>query len=238
MTRFGEYEAVVFDMDGVLIERSPAWVFDEATQGAFDTFDIDPEEEDYESLRYLSWVNEDGGGDHLRDRYGVGVESLWAVRESLASINQIRAIERGEKTLYPDAMETVDAIDLPMGVVSNNSQQAVEHILRRFGFSERFRSWYGLQPTLDDAARSKPNPSYLRRVLSDLDAETGVYVGDRASDVAAAHAAGIDSAFVHREFNTEEEFDEPPTYELDRLGELPAKMAGAEIEADGGSEGA
>lgn len=219
------YDAVIFDMDGVLIERSPSWVFDEATRDAFAAFDLEPEDEDYNSLRSLSFIG-NGGAKSLEERYGVSIDSLWAARESFASVNQMRAIERGEKTLYDDALSTVDAIDAPMGVVSNNSQQAVDHILRRFGFGERFRAWYGLQPTLEDAARSKPDPTYLRRVLDDLEAETGVYVGDRASDVAAAHRAGIDSAFVHREFNTDEEFDDPPTYELDRVGELLEKLDG------------
>lgn len=42
------------------------------------------------------------------------------------------------------------------------------------------------------AGRDRPEQDtwYLERVLDDLDAEHAVYVGDRASDVAAAHAAG------------------------------------------------
>jgi phosphoglycolate phosphatase-like HAD superfamily hydrolase len=34
-----------------------------------------------------------------------------------------------------------------------------------------------------------------------------VYIGDRESDVDAAHAAGIDSAFVRRAFNADAVLD-------------------------------
>ena len=51
-----------------------------------------------------------------------------------------------------------------------------------------------------------------------LDADDAVYVGDRPSDVAAAHNAGIDSAFVRRSFAEDTTFDDDePTYDVDSL---------------------
>ncbi|PSQ56899.1 hypothetical protein BRD18_08210 [Halobacteriales archaeon SW_7_71_33] len=219
MNSLTQYDAVVFDMDGVLVERSPSWVFDEATVGAFETFDVEPREEDHDVLRSLGRLSETEVGRFER-RYDVSADSLWAARESLAAINQLRAIETGEKCPYDGALATLDALDMPMGVVSNNSQQAVEMILRLFDFDVHLCSWYGLQPSIADAAHSKPDPRYLRRVLADLETDTAIYVGDRATDVSAAHRAGIDSVFVHRKFNDEETFETPPTYEVDSVREL------------------
>lgn len=34
------YDTAVFDMDGVLIERTPSWVFDDAATGALEAFGL------------------------------------------------------------------------------------------------------------------------------------------------------------------------------------------------------
>ena len=209
------YDAVLFDMDGVLVERSPSWVFDEAAADAFTTFETEPTEAEYEAVRSLA-VLEDGVADDIAGRHGLQFGSIWAAREGLAAINQVRAVEAGEKTPY-DGAEVLAELDRPAGVVSNNSQTAVEILLRRFGFHEHLDTWYGLQPTVEDAGNSKPSTTYLDRALSDLGADHALYVGDRATDVRAARNAGIDGAFVHREFNEDEEFDTPPAHEFEDL---------------------
>lgn len=213
------YDAVLLDMDGVLVERSPGWVFAEAATGAFEAFDVDPDEDDLAALRAA--VDSGDGDDHpLAGRHGVSVGSLWATREGLAAVNQVRAMETGEKQPYDAASDALAALSPPAAVVSNNSQQAVELVVRRFGFDEHLAAWHGIQPTVADAQRRKPDPVTLEAALRDLDAGTAVYVGDRGSDVAAAHAAGIDSAYVHREFNGDD--PEPtPTHELASLADLP-----------------
>lgn len=215
------YDAVLLDMDGVLVERSPGWVFAEAAADAFDAFDVDPDEDDLTALRAA--VDSGDGDDHpIAERYGVSVGSLWATREGLAAVNQVRAMEAGEKRPYDGAADALASLSPPTAVVSNNSQQAVELVVRRFGFDEHLREWHGIQPTVADAQRRKPDPVTLEDALRALDAETAVYVGDRGSDVAAAHAAGIDSAFVHRPFNEADDLEPTPTHELDSLADLPA----------------
>ena len=51
-----------------------------------------------------------------------------------------------------------------------------------------------------------------------------MYIGDRESDVNAAHAAGIDSAFVRRAFNADTELGTQPTYDVDSLFELRREL--------------
>lgn len=218
------YDAVLLDMDGVLVERSPGWVFADAEVDAFEAFDVDPDEDDIAALREA--VDSGAGDEHpLAERHGVSVSSLWASREGLAAVNQVRAMELGEKTAYDAAHEALAAIETPAAVVSNNSQQAVEAVVRLNGFDEHLADWWGVQPTVAAAQLRKPDPTYLERALAALSAETAMYVGDRESDVRAAQAAGIDSAYVHRPFNEEEELEATPTYELSSLAALPDVVA-------------
>ena len=231
------YDAVVFDMDGVLVERSPSWVFADATEDAFGSFGLDPDPADVEALSGLVGGDDDAAA-HLRERFDVAPGSLLAARETLATRNQVRAFETGEKRPYDDAQALLAALDRPAAVVSNNAQTAVELVVRRFGFADDLRTWYGLQPTPADAARRKPDSAYLSRALSELSAGSALYVGDRASDVETACNASVDGGFVHRSYNDDEEFDVEPAHEFDGLAGLAALLGLPEsIRTNGAQDG-
>ncbi|MFC6795628.1 HAD family hydrolase [Halobaculum halobium] len=111
--------------------------------------------------------------------------------------------------------------------MSNNQHAAVERVLDRFGLGDRFDTYYGLGPGLEDVGAEKPGTRYMDRALADLAPERAVYVGDRPSDVAAAHNAGIDAAFVRREFNADDELDPAPTFDVGSLRELRETLVSA-----------
>ena len=225
------YDAVVLDMDGVIVERSPAWVFDDAAQTALAEVGIrDPTDREFGMVRSLHGELS-AATAHFERAHGVPFERLWRRRNELVTENQARAIDDGEKTLYDDA-GAVERLPGPRGIVSNNQHAAVEHVLRRFGLLSTFDTWYGLGPTLSDVGEEKPATTYMERALADLDVDHAVYVGDRASDVRAAHDAGIDAAFVRREFNADADPEPEPRYDVDSLGELATV-----IEASDGSTG-
>ena len=85
--------------------------------------------------------------------------------------------------------------------------------------------YYGREPTLSGIERMKPDPHYLEGALSDLkldpDRDGVLYVGDSESDVVAAAAAGIDSAFVRRPHRRDSDLHATPTHEVRGLDELP-----------------
>ncbi|SHG45375.1 HAD family hydrolase [Halobaculum gomorrense] len=221
-----DYDAVVFDMDGVLVERSPPWVFTDAAERTLEEAGIeDPTGREFRTVRVLE-AGIDWAVDQFESTYGVEFDRLWRRRNELVAENQLTAIADGEKGLYDDVEAILD-VPAARGIVSNNQHTAVETVLDQFDLREHFDTWYGLAPGVDDIGAEKPATGYMQRALSDLATDDAVYVGDRASDVAAARNVGIDAAFVRREFNAEDELDSDPRYDVDSLHDLAAALNAA-----------
>ncbi|MFB6242828.1 MAG: HAD family hydrolase [Halobaculum sp.] len=217
------YDAVVLDNDGVLVGRTSYEVLREATWNAFDTLSIDdPNPEDVESM-VVGVTPEDL--DAVADRYGVSPEDLWAARDLHAHEHQRREIRAGRKDLYTD-VSVLRNIDAPLGIVSSNQQQTVDYVLDHFGVRELFDTAIGRKPTPDSLRKKKPNSYYLDRALSELDAETALFVGDNESDLRAADNAEIDSAFIRRPHRRDFDLSVTPTYDVTDLHELVAICRG------------
>ena len=78
--------------------------------------------------------------------------------------------------------------------------------------------------TVESLERKKPNTHYIERALSDLSAESVLYVGDSGSDVLAAHRASPDSAFVRRPHAREVDLPVAPTHGVETLHEVAALL--------------
>ncbi len=217
------YDAVVLDLDGVVVERTPSWVFDDAAAEALAAFGIeDPSEEAYQLVRMPPAATE-APTRLFNQEYDVAFADLLAKRGELITAKQLEAIHNGEKTVYPD-VEALAELPAPRAIVSNNLHAAVENALEAFDLTRLFDTWYGVQPEVADLTRRKPDPTYLHRALDDLDATTALYVGDRESDIEVARRAGADSAFVRRSFNADADLDPAPTYDVDSLEALAPRV--------------
>ncbi|WP_255148901.1 HAD family hydrolase [Halorarius halobius] len=213
------YDALLFDHDGVLLRVDPGdrERFHDAVREAFAAVGADPDAEDVRELVYGVSPEQ---VQAVADRYGVDPEAFWRARDEHCSRVQRRAIDAGEKRLYDD-VDALAALDRPLGVVSTNQQATLEHVVETFGDRlPAFESVHGRPPTIRSLRRKKPNPHYLERALDALDATRALYVGDSPHDVEAAHAAGLDAAFLRREHNADVEPDRSPEYELQGLEEI------------------
>jgi HAD superfamily hydrolase (TIGR01549 family) len=214
------YDAVVFDNDGVLTHPTDRAVLRRAARAAFAEFDVAPTPD---------CVAGTVGGDVDRirevcDRHGLSAAAFWPRREYHAASEQRAAMAAGEKPLYDD-VDALRDVDHPMGVVSNNQHATVEAVLDVHGVGDLFETAYGREPTVDGFRRRKPDPHYLERALADLEAETALYVGDSAVDVAVADRLDVDSAFVRRPHRADYDLPLAPTYEVDSLADVVALVA-------------
>ena len=218
-----KYDALLLDMDGVLVERTPAAVFEAAVSETFERLGIDdPGSEAYETLRSLSAATPKTI-ERIGRTYDIPPDELWGVRERTVAEHQIQHIADGGKSLYED-VETLQSIDHDIGVVSNNQQRTVDEIVTHNELDSQLDTWSGLVPTIESVRRAKPAPCYIEGMLDELDAETALFVGDRLSDVHAAQLAGIDSALLTRNDDRPKTDGIEPTYELTTLAELDRLM--------------
>lgn len=210
-----EYDAIVFDNDGVLIERTDKGVLAEAIQATFAEFDVSVPE----TVAREMVAADDAPDEAFEREYGIDPATFWERREAIASEYQRDAIRTGEKALYDDVTVLGD-LEASLGVVSNNQHETIEFILAHHDLDQHFETAYGRVPTLSGARRKKPDPSYIEQALDDLGTRDALYVGDSHKDVIAAERAGIDSAFVRRAHRTDLELSTTPTHEVANLIEL------------------
>lgn len=221
------YDAVVFDVDGVLLGRHADHpdVYGEGVAETFRSFDLDPSARDVAAFYGTATLE---GMRRVCDRHGIALERFWPERERRVSALQQRMMERGERVLYDDCtvLSTLaDGHDL--GLVSSNQQETISFMVEHFGLADHFEAVYGREPTVDGFRRTKPDTHYVERALEDLDTRSALFVGDSAADVVAAGRAGLDSAFVRRPHRDGYALPEAPTYDIARLTEL------ADIVTDG-----
>jgi len=211
------YDAVLFDMDGVLLtgrHTDPA-VYERAAERVLDTRGIsDPPADLVEA--FIS----PGTADAFRaaaERYELPADDVWAARERVASELEAERIAAGEREPFPD----IGALDaLPsLGVVSNNRQQTVSFTVDHLSLDAAVA--VGRDPTLAGFERLKPDPYYVLSALDTLAVESVLYVGDRYTDVAAAHAAGADAALLDRPGLDAGEALAQPEHVVDSLDAVP-----------------
>ena len=214
------YDALVLDHDGVLVDIiNPETLrarFRRETVDEFETLGVEPTDEVVETL-YLSVAHEDV--QSLAQQYDVDPARLWRCREDAIERILREAAKQGEKDTYDD-VRLLTAVDLPLGIVSNNQRRIVEFVTEYHGIRSYFDTIRAREPRLDSLRRKKPSPTLLREALADLCVENPLYVGDTESDVLAAQRAGVDVAFLRRRHNGECELETEPSIEVTGLADV------------------
>jgi HAD superfamily hydrolase (TIGR01549 family) len=111
------------------------------------------------------------------------------------------------------------ADEYELALVSNNYHRVVETVVDHHDL-DVFAAVRGREPGVAGFRRRKPEPYYLRETVDRLDADAGLYVGDRETDLQAATRAGLDGVFLRREHNATETLATEPTAVIDSLAEI------------------
>lgn len=222
------YDAVVFDNDGVLLELTGMEPHYEGAREAFAAVGVDdPAEADVEAMSIGVTPGK------LRDvcrRYALDPETFWRERDRAIARRQHEEMRAGRKRPYDD-IHHLDALACPLGVVSSNQEETVAFAFEYFDLDGHFETVYGRPPTVESLHRKKPEPYYIERALADLGTRDALYVGDSETDVQAAHAAGIDAAFIRRPHCAETALSVAPDYEVEGLADV-VEIAGGSSASD------
>jgi len=209
-----KYKAILFDMDGVLIESE--WLMRDTAIQSLAERGVQAKHEDF--LEFTG-CGEDRFIGGVAEKYGLKYE--FAMKERAYDFFGERVLE---ETDVPEGvkemLETVHARGLKMAVCSAADRRKVMYNLLAIGVTE---DKFGAFITGSDVERKKPFPDIYLMGAERLGVkpEECLVVEDAVSGVQAGHAAGMDVAAVPTTFSPKELQERVhPEYLLNHIKEL------------------
>ena len=176
--------AVIFDMDGVLVDGEPLHY--EVVRRLLAEEDVEFGMDDYQ--RYLGTTLESTWSD-LRERYGLSRSYEWYAaaydREVVRSYREEAELLPGAEALLALLAEAA----VPLALASSSNREWVDAALDSLGL----RRFFDQTVAGDEVSRGKPDPEIYLRAAERLGAAPGscVAVEDAPAGIASARAAGM-----------------------------------------------
>lgn len=212
-------EAVIFDMDGVLIDSEP--LYHQAYNSFFKPFGVELDDETYSSFigkADKSWL-----------------EKIIKEKKLPVTVDQVLAGRREEyKRLLGQNLSPIDGVKdlialfqgkgLKLGLATSSSGLTMELILKGLGLEEAFRS--KLNASL--VKRAKPDPELYLSSANNLgvEPEKCLAIEDSQPGLASAKAAGMKCVVLLSRYSRNKDFS-PADLVVESFAELtPEKLRG------------
>ena len=183
--------AVIFDMDGVLIDSEQIW---------------DREREELVKARGGHWhpnaqremmgMSSTEWARYMHDRLGVPLEPE---RINQEVIERISAVFRREVPVIPGALSAVErlAARWPLGLASSSNRPIIDLVLRLTGL----RHFFAATVSSEEVTRGKPAPDvYVKATgLLGVRAQQCAGIEDSHNGILAVHAAGMRTIAIPNE---------------------------------------
>jgi len=175
-----DLKAVVFDMDGVVVDSTRAWwvTFNQALEN-FGFSKVSEEE-------FMTEILGESSQDDIEKYFkGVSLSDLHAAYDKFFRINV------GDVKAFSDTVPLLDelhSLGLKTAIATNSPRDLALLTLENTGILSKF----DVILAGDDVEKGKPNPEMIYAACKKLDVNVGeiLYVGDTVADVKAAKAAG------------------------------------------------
>ena len=203
-------QAVVFDMDGLLLDTET--VYQAAMIEAGRAFGVDFTAATYRSM--VGKTNPECAG-MLRDLYGQAFPVEDYFKRTWADVEIILEAEVRLKTGVMEILDYLDALGLPRAIATSNSRQAAERYLGRFDLFKRFHAVVAHA----DVTRHKPHPDPYLEAARRLNVHPTLCLAleDSHPGVRAAHAAGMMTVMVPDILDPNDEMHEKCVHVADSL---------------------
>lgn len=195
------YDEIIFDLDGTLIQSSNEdveWLY-QAVREALETCDHEASAGNLSGRRLGKLAGLDGFHDYLRVCQDVGADPrvLWNHVSHFRAKAKLGQVKKGNLDEQDGATALLDQLknDFRLGLVSNGPDESVKEVSEYFEWDRRFQYIRGVTD-LKDLAHRKPDPYHLQIAKEFLEGSSGLYVGNEVVDVKAAEEAGFDSVIL------------------------------------------
>jgi HAD superfamily hydrolase (TIGR01509 family) len=209
----GRVDAVVFDLDGVLVDSEAVWDevrrrFVEENGGHWH----DDAQRDMMGMSSVEWSR------YVHDRLGVPMEPE---QISVAVADLVADLYREDLPLLPGAVESVRALaaEWPLGLATSSNRHVIDLVLDQAGIAADFRATV----SSEEVGAGKPAPDvYLEAARRlDVDPSTCVAIEDSTNGIRSAHAAAMTVIAVpNKDFPPEPDALALASLVLDSLEEL------------------
>ncbi|HVA93340.1 MAG TPA: HAD-IA family hydrolase [Candidatus Dormibacteraeota bacterium] len=218
IARFSEVRALIFDLDGTLIDSKLDLAL--AVNAALEEMGRGPLPHEL----IFSYVGQ-GAPSLIARALGEGATEEDCLRGLEFFIKYYSVHKLDHTSLYPGVREALDALTgMPMAVLTNKPVGASRGILQGLGLAEHFRFVYGG----NSFERKKPDPMGVETILREFGAAPAqvMFVGDSEIDVQTARNSGTWMCGVTYGFGSHRLAEYPPDLLVDSLTELLPHLNG------------
>jgi len=175
--------AVIFDMDGVLVDSEAVW--DDVRKRFVDEQGGHWQQSAQRDMMGMSSVE---WSRYVRDRLGVDMDPEEISREVA---DRVADVYRDKLPLLPGAVEAVESLaeEWPLGLASSSNRHVIDLVLDLAGIADAFKATV----SSEEVGAGKPAPDVYLEAAKRLSVDPAacVAIEDSTNGIRSAHAAGM-----------------------------------------------